>query len=127
MRITKRIEDYILQQVTNRAHQSPEYIQSKKEADKELQAFNEELEVLKTRVRNELNNMAEAYGIEGNEPLSFQIYGSYRVPLPAVLAHEKMDRELFNKIRNKVQDIIITMEMGGTKDQLQELLDEVSF
>jgi hypothetical protein len=59
--------------------------------------------------------------------LSLSGYWGVSDCLPAVIAYHEAYRKMNQKIRSTVDDIVVSMEMGGDKETLNQLLEAVNF
>lgn len=129
MRVTKRIEEYIHKQVSDKAHSSPHLKALKEAADVERERFCDEWEKICDQAKQESRKLLEMMNVENPENLQMACSGSWPIEdyLPAVKAFRDENRAIDAKVRSIVQDIIVSMEMGGDKDTLNQLLEAVNF
>lgn len=129
MRITKRIEEYIRQQVENKAYSAPSY-QVLETASKEAKKrYWDGMNDIQQAAREAYTKMLTEMGLENAEGYRLTVSGFYSAEdnMPAVIAFRKACNEARTQISKIVDEILITMEMGGDKDTLNQLLEAVHF
>lgn len=131
MRITKVVKDYIEERITEKV--LPKYELEKIEAKRQLEIKNkffeelaEELEAIAAERVEKL--LAENPFLERSEKqnISTVYYSAVNI----------IDRHLFSsvhnwetrareEINNKTKNIIVTLELGGTKEDLERMISEI--
>lgn len=129
MRITKRIEEYIHKQVSDKAYSSPRFKTLKEAADVERQKFYDEWRKICDQAKKEYQQLLEKMNVENPEHYQMSCSGSWSVEdhMPATQAFRAEIRAIDAKVKDTVQDIIVSMEMGGDRNQLNKLLEELTF
>lgn len=131
MRVSKTIKEYLEAQLKKKAFASPELAQLKEKADTEAEAFKTEMEALKEETLAkaseiiEKHDMKYAYGENKNGRIVDFYINSWNTPA----SKESRDFEinLRNAVADKLNDIVISLELGGTKEDLERYIQEVSF
>lgn len=130
MKVTKLIKEYVAEQVTAKYPET--------DAEKQYQ---EKLDKIQNKV-DELNNQIKEYGLklckQANEDLGINVWadkndkihlssyycvassGSYNNPYATNLRTLKEDRT--KKINNAIKNILINLELGATKAELDMML-----
>lgn len=131
MRITKVVKEYIEERITEKV--LPKYELEKIEAERQLEIKNkffeelaEELEAIAAERVEKL--LAENPFLERSEKqnISTVYYSAVNI----------IDRHLFlsvhnwktrarEEINNKTKNIIVTLELGGTKEDLERMINEI--
>ena len=129
MRVTKTIREYIEDQVYNKAMQSEKLVELKTKMDKAIKDFNEDkkkaVEVCQVYVDQLINRYQLNVRSTYKPCVSFSFcYDNY---LPEVCEYNKARQELEEKARRITRDIIVEMELGGTKADLTAKLDALKF
>lgn len=129
MRITKRIEDYIYKQVENKAFASPalKKLEEKAKAieDKYHAGLNEIKEIAKRSHVALLRELNIPY--ENEVEFTPARYFNLSHHMTECKEYYEMQANLRNKIHTITNEIIVSMEMGGDKETLTQLLEAVTF
>lgn len=129
MRVSKAVKEYIEKQVCAKYPKSENEL--KAEQVKELvNKANQEMTELMDKAKKEISNQVIAkYGL--TEEMGRQEQGSYHDYKfnnwnSPIEIKASTDREIRRKaIREKIEDIIVTLELGGTKADLEKMLAEI--
>lgn len=126
MRVTKRIEEYINSVINKKMLDSVEELKkAADEADRMLNAIvDEEYESMVDNIIRRIPNLKPEDFKEGRNRL-FNWYSSPKSHERK--AYEEKLTELKNKRKNIVDDILLRMELGGTKDEMDAMLADVKF
>lgn len=130
MRVTKTIKEYLEKQIRNKAHSSPKYEALKAASKADEDAFDAAVKAIKEHAEAEVEKLIEQYECSSRYSNSrAKRVETYTGDLetPAQKAFTDYVREINNQIDEKVDEIIIALELGGTKEMLEDLLQEVSF
>lgn len=129
MRITKRIEEYINKQVRNKAEASTKLQTLKATADLERKNFETAYQAIAQHAQTTYTKLLHDMNVDKPETFAISITGSWGMSdhLPAVIEYHEAYREIDKKIRDTVDEIIVSMEIGGDKDTLNQLLEAVDF
>ena len=127
MRVTKNVKDYIAKQVASKFPKTDiELYQEQQEqiASKMNQEYYDRVEKAKADIIVEL---AQEYKIHEEEIAIRNNYGNvfstFNTPTAMKANTAKSERQ--KTINEKVNDIIVTLELGGTKADLERLLAEI--
>lgn len=129
MRITKRIEEYICKQVREKAEASAELQKLKAAAELERKNFETAYQTLAEHTKAAYAKLLHEMNVSKAETFTLTLSGFWNVPssLPAVIAYDEAYRKMSQQIRAVVEEILVTMEMGGDKNTLNDLLEAVHF
>ena len=137
MKMTKAIREFIEEQVAEAAKTSTAattLAQLKAEADAESQRWDEALEAKREQFNAELAFLAKDFGYtyvsyNGKEYLPRTCGFDSCAPqhLPAVKAYNEAKAAVQRKISKAIKDIIVSMELGGTKKELMEMISKLEF
>ena len=127
MKVTKAIRDYVEKRVYD------EYEKAKKELRKDYEervekAKEEIKEILESNVFVNINMILQYYGMEQikAEDAFYRIYVSIQNKEEESELNEKR-KEIYNSAKDKVTEILATLELGGTKEDLEKMLSEIKF
>lgn len=129
MRITKRIEEYIRKHVRDKAEASPELQKLKTAADLERENFETAYQTLAQHTKAAYAKLLHEMNVDKAETFTLTLSGFWNVSgnLPAVIAYHEAYSKMDQQIRAVVEEILVTMEMGGDKNTLNDLLEAVHF
>lgn len=129
MRITKRIEDYIYKQVENKIHASASLAQLKEKSDAAKERYLTALNAIKQTAKESFEALLREMGIpyNGSTELSMHVYFDPMYRLPECCTYREAKENLTRKAHDIAKDIIVSMEMGGDKEQLTKMLEEITF
>lgn len=127
MRVSKAVREYIEKQVKARYPQTENELLYEQGQQLIRQASNEYAKRLET-VKNDLaKQIAEEYGItEEIAKINVRWCNPYVTCETAVRTKAETDKvERQKAIDEKIEDIIVTLELGGTKADLERMLAEI--
>ena len=134
MKMTKTIREFIEEQVTERAESNAKLIELREAADAACNRWNNALEAARKEFNAKLAELGTTHGLAytdyyGN-PADPQI-SSFRNAdcryLPEVKAYNEYKAQLDGKRDRAIKDIIVSMELGGTKKELMEMIAALEF
>ena len=134
MKMTKTIREFIEEQVTERAESNAKLIELRETADAACNRWNNALEAARKEFDAKLAELGATHGLAytdyyGN-PANPQI-SSFRNAdcryLPEVKAYDEYRAQLNSKRDRAIKDIIVSMELGGTKKELMEMIAALEF
>lgn len=137
MKMTKAIREYIEEQVEIRidgmAAEQMELL--KAEADAAAEAWHEALEAIRAETDAKLAALAaehnytyiDRYSKKAMMPYVYDFHCTATNYLPAVKAYEEFKQKVTAKRTAAIKDIIVSMELGGTKAELLEMIAKLSF
>ena len=136
MKMTKAIREFIEEQVAEAANTftAATLGKLKAEADDETQRWEDALEAKRKQFNTELAFLAKDFGYtyisyNGKEylPRTCGFDSCHAQHLPAVKAYNEAKSEITRKIDKSIKDIIVSMELGGTKKELMEMIAKLEF
>lgn len=125
MRVTKTIREYIETQVYAKAKES--VAELKKKAEERKKNIENDIEILNKECKPLVQKLLDKY------PECFSSYAKYEIIGydPYYLPEEKAYREAYHNACNKAKlytiEIIAEMELGGTKAELAEKINNLKF
>ena len=134
MKMTKAIREFIEEQVTERVESNAKLIELREAADAACNRWNNALEAARKEFDAKLAELSATHGLAytdyyGN-PANPQI-SSFRNAdcryLPEVKAYDEYRAQLNSKRDRAIKDIIVSMELGGTKAELMEMIAALEF
>lgn len=127
MRVTKTVKDYIAKQVASKFPKTEiELYQEQQEqiASKMNQEYYDRVEKAKAEI---ITSIAKEYEINEGDIAIRNNYGNvfstFNTPTAMLANTAKSERQ--KTINEKIDDIIVTLELGGTKADLERLLAEI--
>ena len=136
MKMTKAIREFIEDQVTERAESASntQLTELREAADAACNRWNSALEAARKEFNAKLAELGAAHGLACidyyGKPVNPQITGfqyADRRYLPEVKAYDEYRAQLDNKRDRAIKDIIVSMELGGTKKELMEMIEALEF
>lgn len=133
MKMTKAIREFIEDKVQERVDSHPDLLAAKEAADAEAKAFATDIETLQTRFNTELRELSNRYNYSypayGGEPLPVMArMDCYSVQhLPAKKEYNQLRQEINHKADQAAKEIIVSMELGGTKAELLAMIAKLNF
>ena len=134
MKMTKAIREFIEEQVTERADNDAKLNELREAADTARKRWDDVLKETKKEFNAKLAELGETYGLVyqtySGEVVHPQIYSFQYVEsryLPEVKAYDEYRAQLNNKRDRAIKDIIVSMELGGTKKELMEMIETLKF
>ena len=136
MKMTKAIREFIEEQVTERAEGASniKLAELREAADEACNRWNSALEAVQKEFDTKLAELGAVHGLAytdyyGN-PASPRV-GNFRNVdcryLPEVKAYDEYKAQLDRKRDRAIKDIIVSMELGGTKKELMEMIAALEF
>lgn len=134
MKMTKTIREFIEEQVTERAESNAKLIELRETADAACNRWNNALEAARKEFDAKLAELGATHGLAytdyyGN-PANPQISNFRNADcryLPEVKAYDEYKAQLNSKRDRAIKDIIVSMELGGTKKELMEMIAALEF
>lgn len=127
MRVSKTVREYIEKQVANKFPKTEiELYQEQQEqiASKMNQEYYDRVEKAKADI---IASIAKEYEINEGDITIRNNYGNvfstFNTPTAMLANTAKSERQ--KEIRSKIDDIIVTLELGGTKADLEKMLAEI--
>lgn len=127
MKVSKTLREYIEEQVAIKANESKTLADLKAKADEATAKFLAEHDALQDEWSKAWMKVLDKYNIEHNKNIYVSLPCAYHYHLPEVCAYQDAVRELANKKRLAVLNIIAEMELGCTKAELMEKLNNLTF
>lgn len=129
MRVSKVVREYIEKQVNARYPKTENEIRAEQVRDLVNKANQEITELIDTAKREIANQIIAEYGLTEEmgkqEEKSYQDYkfNTWNSPIEIKANTDKQNRR--QAVNQKIEDIIVTLELGGTKADLEKMLAEI--
>ena len=127
MRVSKTVREYIEKQVASKFPKTEIELcqeQQEKIASKMNQEYCDRVEKAKAEI---ITSLAQEYKIHEEEIAIRSNYGNvfstFNTPTAMKANTAKLERQ--KAIHSKIDDIIVTLELGGTKADLEKMLAEI--
>lgn len=136
MKMTKAIREFIEEQVTERAESASNtrLTELREAADAARERWNDALEMARQEFDAKLAELGAAHGLTytdySGRPASPRTSGFSCTDgryLPEVKAYHEYKAQLDSKRARAIKDIIVSMELGGTKKELMEMIAALEF
>lgn len=136
MKMTKAIREFIEEQVTECAENASNtrLTELREVADAARERWNDALEVARKEFDAKLVELGAAHGLAyidySGRPASPKTSGFSCIDgryLPEVKAYHEYKAQLDSKRARAIKDIIVSMELGGTKKELMEMIAALEF
>lgn len=136
MKMTKAIREFIEEQVTERAEgaSNTRLAELREAADAARERWYNALEAARKEFDAKLAELGAAYGLVctdfSGKPVNPQVANFRYVDnqcLPEVKVYNEYKAQLNNKRTRAIKDIIVSMELGGTKKELMEMIATLEF
>ena len=136
MKMTKAIREFIEEQVTERAESASntKLTELREAADAARGRWADALEAAQKEFNAKLTELGAAHGLAcvdySGKPANPQIANFRYVEnrfLPEVKAYNEYKAQLDSKRARAIKDIIVSMELGGTKAELMEMIAALEF
>jgi len=129
MRVTNNIKDYIYERLNKKAEESPKF----KDASKRMHEIQTEiinaLEVIEEEAAVKAKEVYAQHGVQFEETV--KLYrgwnNTYYHRVPEYRECEQITRTLREKAKQEATEICFNLELGGTKDQIAEMIDSITF
>ena len=131
MRVSKEVRNFIGEQVKEIFEgQQNEQLQELKQQDEQAKAivaeFNEELKTIIENKRNELQKRLQGFDVGTDYEYKNYITKFYlECNSKNYRKQRTIERDRQTKISKAIQDIIITLELGGNKQDLMNMLEKL--
>lgn len=130
MRVTKIVKDYIEKCVREKVYKKyeAEEAEAKRQNDI-LSNFEEELEeLIRKTAKEKIDTFVEENDFIEVSDSSWSVNGGYKLSIKNIMYENsvhKWRRRADREVREKVTDIIVTLELGGTRADLDRMLSEI--
>lgn len=127
MRVTKAIRDYIEKKVFDEYDKAKNELRKDYE-EREQKAKKEIKEMLEDTVLENINMILGYYGMEQvkKEDTFNRFYISIQNRKEIAEINRKK-AEMYSSAKDKITEILATLELGGTKEDLDKMLNEIKF
>lgn len=128
MRVSKAVKEYIEKQVCAKYPKSENELKAEQVKDLVNKA-NQEMLMLIDKAKKEISNqIIERYGLTeemGKQKDGYYDYKfcTFNSPLEIKANTDRENRR--KAVNQKIEDIIVTLELGGTKADLEKMLNEI--
>ena len=128
MRVSKVVREYIEKQVNARYPKTENEIKADEIKDIISKANQEMLELIEKAKQEISNQIIKKYGLTEEMGKQDNRYHDYRFdywnsPIEIKANTDKENRR--KAVEKKIEDIIVTLELGGTKADLEKMLAEI--
>ena len=129
MKVTKLIKEYVEKRVREQFPKTAEELAWEAEKDRMSKAFEEAGELMEAYAEQVVKELNEKYELKGYCLRTYHNYSyvtdTYCNDSENYQASVKVGREREKKIDKTIEDILISLELGGTKADLDEMLANI--
>jgi hypothetical protein len=129
MRVTKLIKEYVEKRVKEQFPKTVEEFAWEAEKDKMFAAFEEADKIIETYAKQVIKELNEKYGFKDycltTRSNNSYVTDTYSSDSEIYQASMKARREREQKMNKTIEDILISLELGGTKADLDEMLANI--
>lgn len=127
MRVSRTVREYIEEQVASKFPKTEnelQYEQNEQIASAMNKEFYEEMDKAKASI---IANLCEKYGVTDDTVVARSNYGNvFSAYSTKARDRADLDRQARQKaINKKINDIVVSLELGGTKADLERMLAEI--
>lgn len=128
MRVSKAVRDYIEKQVWAKYPKTENEIKAEEISKMVSKAREEQRELIKKAKKEIADSIVAKYGLTeemGHQQSDCQNYefSTWNSPIEMKANTDKENRR--KVVSQKIEDIIVTLELGGTKADLEKMLSEI--
>lgn len=127
MKVTKAIRDYIAEQVYDKADNCERFVRLKENSEKAMNELQKDMDALSDKITEEMKKIAAKHSLQLRDGYKYHCSDMMKYDLPAVKEYDEARREYYEKKRKAVTEIIATMELGGTKEELMTMINNLEF
>ena len=128
MRVSKVVREYIEKQVWAKFPKTENEIKAEEISKMVSKAREEQRELIKKAKKEIADSIVAKYGLTkemGSQQSDYQNYefSTWNSPIEMKANTDKENRR--KAVNQKIDDIIVTLELGGTKADLEKMLSEI--
>lgn len=133
MRLNKEIREYIENQIMNKAMDNEKL----KELKAAYEAAKTEMEIRVNAIVNEANEklaqLCEETGFQHRGwngdvcPIMVETRNFTRGNIPEFKLYDELRNELARQAQEKTKEVFVSIQLGGNKDDLMQMLDDITF
>ena len=135
MRVTKDVQTYIEDKLTQKALSKPEFQDLSAKAKEAEEAYQNEINKVLSETNSRIKEVCmkhdmiaiDRYGDESWPEARTDYYGSGMHRLKIVKERNEMEDSLVRKAREAAKEICIELALGGSKTDLMRLIEETQF
>ena len=125
MRVTKLVREYIEREVSKKFNEKDlELKQIQESYEKARLQFEKELKKIRTKADAEVEKAIKSCGYVGSREKYVEI-STYSITNPYYNELQQRKNELVKIKKDKVDEILITLELGGTRSELDDMLSKI--
>lgn len=125
MRVTKLVREYIEREVSKKFNEKDLELKSIQEKhEKARLQFEKELKKIRLKADVDVEKAIKNCGYIGSREEYVEI-STYGISNPYYSELNKRKNELVKIKRDKIDEILITLELGGTRNDLDEMLSKI--
>ena len=129
MRVTNNIKEYIYKRLNKKAEESPKFKNASRRMDEIQTEINKALEIIEEEAAIKAKEVYAQHGVQFEETV--KLYRGWNNThyhrVPEYRECEQITRALMEKARQEAAEICFNLELGGTRDQIAEMIDNITF
>lgn len=134
MKMTKTVREFIQEEAKKRIKEkySAQLEELRAKRDEEEQNYKNAFKLFTEKYTKELNELLRSFNyLALNNAVNFgipqvSISGCYPRYFPASQAYDTLVKKIDEETNTTTKEIIVSMELGGTKQELMEMLDKLN-
>jgi len=129
MKVTKTIKEYIEKKVYEKAMNSDSMLELERKANEAQEQFDADIKAAEAKCKPFIQELADKYpsATYVESKLCVRVHGIGSYMLPENVAYREARIEMSKKAHDAAQEILVEMELGGTKAELMAKLDALKF
>ena len=129
MKVTKTVREYIDKKVYEKAMNSESMLELERKANEAQEQFDADRAALQEKCKPFLKQLIDKYPncAYSDERTYVSFHGIGTFVLPEVKAYRDARINMSVKVKDAVQEILVEMELGGTKADLMDKLNALEF
>lgn len=126
MRVTKLVREYIEREVNNKFNQQDKELKALTEKYDKIQVdFEKDIKKVQAKADKEIEKLIEKYGYKETRRYHVEI-STYGLRNPYYDELNDKKKALKEIKRNKIDEILINLELGGTRADLDKALNDIT-
>lgn len=134
MKMTKIVREFIQEETKKRIEEkySAQLEELRVKRDEEEQNYKNAFKLFTEKYTKELNELLHSFNYRAlNNTTNYglpqvSVSGCYPRYFPASQAYDTLAKKIDEEITTTTREIIVSMELGGTKQELMEMLDKLN-
>lgn len=133
MRLNKEIREYIENLINNRAMENAKLKELKAVYDAEKEEMEARVDAIVDEANAKLARLCEETGFKHRgwngdlSPITVETRNFACNDIPAYKPYNDLKHELSRQAQEKTREVFVSIQLGGSKDDLMQMLDDITF